>query len=184
MWGWFTGPWVGKLGITSLPGASRDGKGKEASKKISTVQGSSQIACSVKVGKQKVRSILDTGAELSLLSKHIFDKLKLGPHVLSRPELSLETVTGDTMEVHGVVNLDIQLGRSKINHSFYVTGGIAHSMILGFDFIKMNRLKLDFSQFEAGKLIINGEEIPLMDEQQVSSLIRLTRNITIPVVYW
>ncbi|GFW18443.1 retrovirus-related Pol polyprotein from transposon 412 [Trichonephila clavipes] len=59
------------------------------------------------------------------------------------PCVSLKTVTGDKIQVHGKANITLRFGNIDYDHTAYIAD-ITDPCILGLDFLKNNNFKLDF----------------------------------------
>ena len=122
------------------------------------------------------RTLLDTGAQLSLVSE---DFLKLcDPHLVkstqNSTDVSLRSATGHSLEVSKVVRIRITLGKVRMYHDFIVVKDFKHDMILGIDFLTARKAILDF---DSQTLVIKNSVYPLKtkpgQEQTEVSLVRL-----------
>ncbi|MCG7874779.1 MAG: pol polyprotein, partial [Candidatus Thiodiazotropha endolucinida] len=129
-------------------------------------------SCIIKIGQQRIRSLVDSGASVSLLHRKIYDRLKPQPKISKNVPVNLQGVNGATLSVDGSVDLGIKLGGEKINQKFYVVNNINRNAILGLDFLtdKGVRLYYDLSCFKIGKSFI-----PFEQDLQIASLVRLTK---------
>ncbi|GFW40157.1 retrovirus-related Pol polyprotein from transposon 412 [Trichonephila clavipes] len=88
------------------------------------------------------RMVVDTGANVSIIRKDSAKNSKLGI-IWTPPCVSLKTMTGDKIQVHGKANVTLRFG----NIDYHDTGHIADitdPCILGLVFLKNNNFKLDF----------------------------------------
>jgi hypothetical protein len=109
--------------------------------KIDLVVGK-KSSCKVLIKNQPFRALIDSGADVSLLSADVYDKLKLDKQELGPPTVDLTTVTGDNIDVEGCQNISFCLGSQQYNHEFHVVNHIHAKVILGFDFITENSVKV------------------------------------------
>ena len=82
---------------------------------------------------------VDTGAAVSLMRSNVVHGLKIRP--LTR-RIVLRTVTGDSADVKGETEVQIQLGRLKLRHKVLVAD-IEDEFILGMDLIRQHGFSFD-----------------------------------------
>ena len=75
-------------------------------------------SCLIKIGKRKLRSLFDSGAEVSLMHKPVCQSLKEAPRLINK-KAYLQSVNGDSLSVDGCVEIDFTLGGTKLKHVFY-----------------------------------------------------------------
>ena len=122
-----------------------------------------------------VRSLVDTGSELSLLNKKIYDSLRQKPP-LKRGGVSLHSANGSHMEVKGKILLNFKIHGQKFQHEFFVVKDLTRSAIIGRDFLT----KFNATIYCAyNKLKINNAYIPLENDTHFASTVRTTHNITL-----
>ncbi|GFY44469.1 retrovirus-related Pol polyprotein from transposon 412 [Trichonephila inaurata madagascariensis] len=88
------------------------------------------------------RMVVDTGDNVSIIRKDLAQNSKFSI-IRTPPYVSLQTVTGDKIQVHGKANVTLKFGNIDYHHSAYITD-ITDPYILGLDFLKNNNFKLDF----------------------------------------
>ena len=76
-------------------------------------------SCLVKVGKQRIRTLVDTGAECSLMHRRIYDQLKNRPKLLNK-KVCLQSANGTELKCDGCVNVQICIGGTEMSQDFYV----------------------------------------------------------------
>ncbi|GFS49794.1 retrovirus-related Pol polyprotein from transposon 412 [Trichonephila clavipes] len=86
--------------------------------------------------------VVDTGANVSIIRKDLAQNSKLSI-IWTPPCVSLQTVTGDKIQVHGKANVTLRFGNIDYHHTAYIAD-ITDPCILGLDFLKNNNFKLDF----------------------------------------
>ncbi|GFV98192.1 retrovirus-related Pol polyprotein from transposon 412 [Trichonephila clavipes] len=102
------------------------------------------------------RMVLDTGANVSIIRKDLAQNSHVSI-ICTPPCVSLQTVTGDKIQVHGKANISLRFGNIDYHHTAYIAD-ITDPCILGLEFLKNNNFKLDFensnmhSKLEAFKL--------------------------------
>ena len=63
----------------------------------------SQNSCIIKIGKNKFRSLVDTGAAVSLMHRRVYDSLKVKPK-LEHKKIDLSSVSGYALKIDGCIN--------------------------------------------------------------------------------
>jgi len=101
--------------------------------------------------------LIDTRANVTLIRIDLAEKVSRYL-IYVAPAVSLKTVTGDQVAVHGKLDIVIQVGSRGFQHRVYVAD-ITDSCILGLDFLRKNNFTLDLDKNEVRA---KGEEIPLL----------------------
>ncbi|CAC5357899.1 unnamed protein product [Mytilus coruscus] len=89
-------------------------------------------SCLIKIAHMKVRSLIDSGALVSLLSNKIYNSIK-GLPKLEKRKVNLQGVNRASLNVLGSINLDFNMKGNKMNHTFYVVSDMNRNAILGRD---------------------------------------------------
>ena len=74
-------------------------------------------SCVIQLGKQRYRALVDTGAEVSLMHRRVFDKLKDG-YVLGKQKVNLQAVNGADCKLMGALLSNSNLGDEISIRSF------------------------------------------------------------------
>ncbi|GFV49855.1 retrovirus-related Pol polyprotein from transposon 412 [Trichonephila clavipes] len=82
--------------------------------------------------------VVDTGVNVSIIRKDLAQNIIWTP-----PCVSLQTVTGDKIQVYGKANVTLKFGNMDYHHTEYIAD-ITDSCILRLDLLKNNNFKLDF----------------------------------------
>ena len=130
------------------------------------------------IGDYPCHMLLDTGANVTLIRTDLAEKLSRRLIYIA-PAVSLKTVTGDQVAVHGKLDIVIQVGSRSFQHRVYVAD-ITDSCILGLDFLRKNNFTLDL---ERNEVRAKGEEIPLLTskvEDTAVSTVTAKENFKIP----
>lgn len=127
-------------------------------------------SCIVKINRQRYRSLVDTGAECSLMHRKIYDRLK-SPPKLSKQKVNLQSVNGGLLSVDGSIDIEIEIGGVKVTQSFYIASDINRNIILGRDFLKDKKIRL---YYDLGCLRIGKAYVPFEEDLQIASLVRIT----------
>ncbi|GFY18153.1 retrovirus-related Pol polyprotein from transposon 412 [Trichonephila clavipes] len=96
--------------------------------------------------------VVDTGANVSIIRKDLAQNSQVGI-IWTPPSVSLQTVTGDKIQVHGKANITLMFGNIDYRHTAYIAD-ITDPCILGLDFLKNNNFKLTriiVQSWECGK---------------------------------
>jgi len=116
--------------------------------------------------------MIDSGAELSVISKRDYDLLKHKPP-LKMTKINLKAVDGNSLYIRGNVKLKFKIGSIYIEHPFFVVENINRNVILGRDFLQDNGVRL---YFDLGCLRIKDCYVPLEEDVHLSIIARLTRH--------
>ena len=100
-------------------------------------------SCLVKIGKQRIRTLVDTGAECSLMHRRIYDQLKNRPKLLNK-KVCLQSANGTELKCDGCVNVQICIGGTEMSQDFYVIRDLNRNMILGLDWLKTHNVRIYF----------------------------------------
>ncbi|GFT18376.1 retrovirus-related Pol polyprotein from transposon 412 [Trichonephila clavipes] len=88
------------------------------------------------------RMVVDTGANVCIIRKDLAQNSKRNI-IWTPPCVSLQTVTGDKIRVHGKASVTLRFGNIDYHYTTYITD-ITDPCILELDFLKNNNFKLDF----------------------------------------
>ena len=132
-------------------------------------------SCLVKIGHNQIRSLIDTGAELSLLSERAYNSLKYRPP-LKRKNIALQAANGSGIKVLGEIILPFKMGGVKLEHNFIVASDLNRSMLLGRDFLFKNGVRL---YCDLKKIRVKGAYIPLENDIHISAVTRLSKTVTL-----
>ncbi len=135
----------------------------------------SPSSCLVKIGKTRLRSLVDTGAEVSLVQKRVLDSLQQRPRI-SKEHIDLQTVSGNSLGVIGSTMLNFSLGKTKLTHKFFVVTEMNRSMILGRDWLTSEGVRL---YYDLGCLRVGDTYVPFENDAHISSLVRLTKKVVL-----
>ncbi|MCG8078877.1 MAG: DDE-type integrase/transposase/recombinase [Candidatus Thiodiazotropha taylori] len=122
----------------------------------------------MKIEKQKYRALVDTGAEVSLMHRRIYDNFKVKPKLQNKKAL-LQSVNGETLQVDGAVEMSFEIGGLTMSHLFYVVRNMNRNLILGRDWLLKNGVRL---YFDLGCIRVHQTYIPLQEDIHVSSVVR------------
>ena len=128
-------------------------------------------SCVIKINKQRIRSLVDSGAACSLMHRKVYDRLKSPPKISKKVTVNLQGVNGHLLTVHGSIEIPIQIGGEKVRQTFYIVSDINRNIILGQDFLRDKGVRL---YYDLNCLRIGKSYIPFEEDLQIASLVRLT----------
>ena len=97
-------------------------------------------------GKQTSKALIDTGAQISCMSEHIYRKSFKNYEI--RPS-SLTNIVGVCGEVHrilGLVTVPFRLDGVVLEHTFHLFEKLHQPVILGMDFLRQHKAKIDLEE--------------------------------------
>jgi hypothetical protein len=126
-------------------------------------------SCLVKILGHKYRTLVDTGAEVSLMHRRVYDSLKIKPK-LKRHNVHLQSAGGDSLEIDGCINITLKIGGTEMSQMFYVVRNLNRNLILGTDWLIQNGVRI---YFDLGCLRIGDKTyVNLEQDIHVSSIVR------------
>ena len=97
--------------------------------------------CIIKIWKSRFMTLIDTGADASLISKKMYNKLPHKPK-LNRVTPRLQTASGESLSIIGQTTISFTMNGLPITQKFFVTDGLNRNFILGRDWLKEHRVRL------------------------------------------
>ena len=98
-------------------------------------------------------ALVDTGASVSCVSEAFCRKVypnlfeKCGSPVIGKPAFTaIRGVCGETHPVLGTIELEVNINGLKIRQSFHIFSRLQNTVILGIDFLKTSKAKIDVAQ--------------------------------------
>lgn len=125
-------------------------------------------SCIIKIGKQKFRPLLDTGAAVSLVNSDVYWSLPYHSKLL-KPKVNLKSVNGADLKIEGCTNIEFKIGGLTLSHEFYVVKNVNRSFILGRDRLVKNGVRL---YFDIGSLRIGKTYVPMVEDIHIASILR------------
>ena len=121
----------------------------------------------IKINKTKIRVLLDSGADISLLHERVYRSIK-GLPPLKKTQVLIQSVCGDSMQVSGSVNLQFNIGNETLEQTFYIVPDMNRNCILGRDCLIKHgvRMHWDVLGFSVGKSFF-----PIEQDIHISSLV-------------
>jgi len=138
--------------------------------------------CWLHLGSRKTYALVDSGADISLISRETFNKIpKKHIHEFSTTNCTpLQSVSGHKLENFGTAVLQVSIAGFDQSYRFQIVNGLKNQCILGNDFLTDFSAQLDFGH---KTLNLSGYIIPLRPQKltchSATSLIRLSQPVTI-----
>ena len=130
-------------------------------------------SCVIKIDKTKFRSLVDTGAEVSLMHRRVYDSLLVKPK-LQFNRINLSGVSGGALKIDGCINLKFTIGGIEMQHMFYVVKDMSRNLILGTDWLRQHGVRI---YYDLGCMRIeNKRYVNLEEDIHVSSVARIKYN--------
>ena len=98
-----------------------------------------------KVNDVMLNILVDTGSDLTLLSKDIFDQIKDPPH-LEPLNLQLYTANGTNLATSGIADITFEFESKLLSQSVIVTDNFRYECLLGKDFLIANKMAVDYGK--------------------------------------
>ena len=133
-------------------------------------------SCLVKMGKQRFRTLVDTGAECSLMHRRIYDQLKNKPKLLNK-KVCLQSANGSELKCDGCITVQICIGGTEMSQDFYVIRDLNRNLILGLDWLRQNDVRI---YFDLKCIRINGKHyVNLEEDIHIASTVRMKKTCLI-----
>ena len=126
-------------------------------------------SCMIKIGKTNFRTLVDSGAEVSLMHQRVFQNLKDKPKLI-RKKVYLQSVNGNSLTVVGCTDINFEMRGLKMTQKFYIVKDLNRNFILGRDWLTENRVRL---YFDLGCLRVGKTYVPLEEDIHIASIVRL-----------
>ena len=127
------------------------------------------------MGKQKYRALVDSGAELSLMRRSVYNNLSNKPKLFKK-NICLQSVSGQALKINGCVNLTFLIKGLTLTHTFVVVKDMNRNLILGHDWLKQNGVRM---YFDLGFLRIDKTYVQLQEDIHISSVVRLRNKLVL-----
>ncbi len=114
--------------------------------------------------------MLDSGAEVLLINRRIYDGLKVKPK-LSKNQVNLSTAGGTPLYIDGCADITFEIGGLRMSHVFYVVRNLNRNIILGQDWLRANGVRV---YHDLGCILVSQTYIPMVEDMHVASVARAT----------
>ena len=112
---------------------------------------------------------MDSGAEVSLISRRVYDSFKIKPK-LYKHSLNLATAGNTPLHVDGYADFKFMLGGLKMSHKFYVVQNLNRNVIIGLDWLKSRGVRV---YHDLSCIRVHETYIPLVDDIHIASIARV-----------
>ena len=133
-------------------------------------------SCLIQVERNPIRALVDTGADVSVMHKRIYDSLKEKPQ-LKTTYTKLSGAKGNSISSYGVASVKFAIAGLHFCHDFHIVPTICRNVILGLDWLRDNKAQLDFDNLH---LKIGKTKVNLEEDEDIASVIRLCKTVNIP----
>ena len=130
---------------------------------------------SIRLGRRTYRALVDTGAEVSVISERVYRSLRPKPELIKK-KINLQAANGSPLHIVGSTRLHVKIGNQLTPHDFFIVRNLSRNFILGRDWLMQNGARM---YFDLGALKIGNEYIALEEDIHISSIIRLSKGITL-----
>ena len=129
-------------------------------------------SCPVRIGKQKFRSLVDTGADCSLMHCRVYNQLKDRPKLVNK-KVYLQSASGSELKCDGSITVQVCVGGTEMSQDFYMIRDLNRNLILGLDWMKQNNVKI---YMDLKCIRINGKHyVNLEEDIHIASTVRIKR---------
>ncbi|XP_029169585.1 uncharacterized protein K02A2.6-like [Nylanderia fulva] len=117
----------------------------------------------IKIGKTKIRALVDTGAEISVMSKNTLDSLiKAGENFDRIPvrKCKLKGAFGEQeLTIACKIQLSINIEKNRLLQEFYVVDRLSYPMVLGNDMLTKFSARIKYRENRFNVKFRNNEEV-------------------------
>ena len=131
-------------------------------------------SCVIFIKNKKLRCLVDSGAQCSLLHYKRYKTLN-GLPKLSKKKVNLQSVNGNSLNCLGSIDIEFSIKSVKMTHTFYVVSDMNRNVILGRDWLVKNGVRL---YFDLGMLRVGDVYANLEEDIHISSILRLKSKTT------
>ena len=123
--------------------------------------------------------MVDSGADLSLISSKFLEKLSPKIRVKHDRNVTLKSASGHNLKVLGYCELPVQFSKENLKFTFFIVQELRKSVILGSDFLKRFKAQWDFEN----QCLRIGKSIMVLRSQTgtpEAALVRCSEKVVIP----
>lgn len=146
----------GKCSLVEFKGHNSTSDQQPQTVLINYLPHSEGLFLDLKIEKESVKLLVDTGANHSILSMHLFNKLKLSENqIQTLRNVNIITATGESFLCLGQIVLPVVVDKQQILQNFWVAD-IQDEGILGLDFLSENKciVTIDPPSLERNSLLV------------------------------
>ena len=154
---------------------------KDPEPTLRIMSGEVSKALKVNLGSTAVYALLDTGASVSVINFDLFTEMHGQlpfPSVSKGLGYKITCANGTKVQSCGIVDIEIRLGNTVVNHSVHVLRGITQDLILGLDFLRENGVIVDLSK---NFIKFNNENLALDEVAKIPTRVKLLCQSTVKI---
>ena len=100
----------------------------------------------INLGKHTSKALLDTGASISCISEHVYRQSLKNIEIMPSSLAHIVGVCGEIHRVLGQVTIPFRLDGIALEHTFQLFEKLHQPVILGMDFLRQHKAKIDLEQ--------------------------------------
>lgn len=120
----------------------------------------------VKLEKCKVRALIDTGAQISMITKDLYDELRENGIEMTEIPITKFPVRGAFSDkgeiIANKIFVEIEIGEKKYNEEFYIAKRLPYRMLLGIEFLMAHQAIIECAS--------NRIELQLDEESRIMAI--------------
>ena len=153
------GAGMGNESESSLGDATDTDSESESCIQINQLRSASMIQIPVMLGGIPIEAVVDTAAEVTIISDRVYKELNWTGPIIKQVLLQ---IAGRELKIKGFIirPLALQIGSHVYEEEVYVAP-IEDKMLLGLDFLRRNKISINLGQ-EEGYLEVNEQKIPFV----------------------
>ena len=97
----------------------------------------------IDLGKQTSKALIDTGAQISCMSEHIYRKSLKNYEIRASSLSNIVGVCGEVHRILGLITVPFRLDGIVLEHTFHLFEKLHQPVILGMDFLRQHKAKID-----------------------------------------
>ena len=97
----------------------------------------------IDLGKQTTKALIDTGAQISCMSEHIYRKSFKNYEIRASSLSNIVGVCGEVHRILGLITVPFRLDGIVLEHTFHLFEKLHQPVILGMDFLRQHKAKID-----------------------------------------
>ena len=90
----------------------------------------------MRIQNKTVSALVDSGADISVMSSKFYRKLKLDDNTLTEIKSFATSANGSHLKIHGCACIPVEIGHLQLYQKFHISPNVSQDIILGLDFLK------------------------------------------------
>ena len=138
---------IGNSNNCNAESKSANQTGAEKCPSVSVVTSIHKSTVIASIRDTKVECLLDSGAQLSCISKSFFSITNLQGSKLQPSDMpKIAGVGGESHRILGILEAPIKISKAHFQCKLYVLHDLQHPVILGIDFLDSHKVGIDFGK--------------------------------------